>query len=193
MGKKIGWIKVIDYESATGVLKSVYDGVRGPGGQLDNLYKVLGLRPHILKGADQLYRAILHDRRNSLTPWLGELIAAYVGILTGCAYTTAHHGQNFATLYGAPDKADAILAALHTEADPPFLDQRVIAVLRYCAKLTRTPDQMTEQDVDHLRHEGVPDGDILEINQVAASFAYWTRTVNGLGVALADERLGYDA
>ena len=147
MGKKISWIKVIDYEHAGAAPRSVYDSVHGPGGQLDNLYPALGLRPHILQGADQLYRAILHDARNSLAPWLAELIAAYVGVLNGCAYTTAH----------------------------------------------RRPDRMTERDVDLMRDAGIPDGDILEINLVAASFAYWARTVNGLGADLAGERLGYDA
>ena len=192
MGKKVSWIKVVDDENAGGALRAVHDRVRGAGGQLDNLHRAMGLRPHILDGADRLYRAILHDKGNSLTPWLGELIATYVGILNRCAYTTAHHGRNFATLFDAADKAAAILAALHDEIDPPFLDPCARAALGYCEKLTRTPDRMIEQDVDRLRRAGIPDGDILEINQIVANFAYWTRTANGLGIGLAGERLGYD-
>ena len=193
MGKKISWIKAIDYENAGDVLRSAYDGVRGAGGQLDNLYKAMGLRPHILKGADRFYRASLHDEGNSLAPWLGELIAAHVGILNNCDYVTAHHGKNFVRLFDAPGEAEAVLAALRAGAEPPSLDRRARVVLRYCEKLTRTPDRMAEQDVETLRAEGIADGDILEINQVAAGFAYWTRTVNGLGIVLADERLGYNA
>jgi len=191
MGKKISWIKVVDYETAGATLRAIYDRVRGPGGQLDNLYTALGLRPHILKGADQFYRASLHDERNSLTPWLAELIATHVGILNGCPYVTAHHGRNFAELFDAADEAEAILAALQAGADPPALDRRARAVLRYCEKLTREPNQMAERDVEDLRAEEIADGEILEINQIVAGFAYWTRTVNGLGVALAGERLGY--
>jgi hypothetical protein len=37
---------------------------------------------------------------------------------------------------------------------------------------------------------GFDDGEILEINQVAAYFSYANRTVSGLGVNIAGETLG---
>ena len=41
-----------------------------------------------------------------------------------------------------------------------------------------------------MRREGLDDGQILEVNQVVAYFAYANRTVLGLGVATAGEELG---
>lgn len=65
------------------------------------------------------------------------------------------------------------------------------AALRYAAKLTLAPWTMTESDVAELRQHGLDDGEILEINQVVAYFAYANRTVQGLGATAEGEGLGY--
>jgi len=41
-----------------------------------------------------------------------------------------------------------------------------------------------------MRVAGLEDGEILEVNQVAAYFAYDNRTVSGLGVSTKGEKLG---
>ena len=43
-----------------------------------------------------------------------------------------------------------------------------------------------------VSHEFPPDLDaeIVHLNQVAASFAYWVRVINGLGIRLGDESIG---
>jgi hypothetical protein len=41
-----------------------------------------------------------------------------------------------------------------------------------------------------MRVAGLKDGEILEVNQVAAYFAYANRTVTGLGVSTEGEKLG---
>ena len=38
---------------------------------------------------------------------------------------------------------------------------------------------------------GATDGEILEVNQVCAYFCYSNRTLNGLGVTLAGDAVGY--
>ena len=45
-------------------------------------------------------------------------------------------------------------------------------------------------DLDRLREAGLDDGEILEVNQVAAYFAYANRTVQGLGVTTQGDMLG---
>ena len=64
------------------------------------------------------------------------------------------------------------------------------AGLLYARKLTRDPEHLTEKDIIALRKMGFGDGEILEINQVAAYFAYANRTVMGLGVNQDGETLG---
>ena len=57
-------------------------------------------------------------------------------------------------------------------------------MLRYCAKLTRAPGDITAADVGQLRQAGFDDRAILDIAQVAAYYAYVNRIADGLGVGL---------
>jgi uncharacterized protein YciW len=62
--------------------------------------------------------------------------------------------------------------------------------LAYARKLTLDPGGVGPADIDAMKAAGLEDGQILEINQVSAYFAYANRTVNGLGVDTAGEVLG---
>ncbi len=50
---------------------------------------------------------------------------------------------------------------------------------------------MEKADVIAMRDAGVSDGDILEANEVAGSFCYTHRLLNGLGVSLEGDTIGY--
>ena len=50
-----------------------------------------------------------------------------------------------------------------------------------------------EPDVEALRAAGATDGEILETNQVCCYFNYVNRSLNGLGVTLAGDVVGYYA
>lgn len=190
MGKDVCWIETIGYDQADDDLKAVYDQVRGPDGCLDALYKPYGLRPHMLGPADALYRATLHNDGNSLPKWLLELVGTYVAILTGCDYAAVHHGQNFKVLFGDPVGAEHILDALRDDRAEDELEQKERTIMHYVAKLTRSPEKIREEDLGAMRRCGLSDGEILEVNQVAASFNYWARVINGLGIRLGDEPVG---
>ena len=66
-------------------------------------------------------------------------------------------------------------------------------MLRYARKLTLSPGGMGEADVRAMQDEGAEDGEILEINQVCAYFNYVNRALNGLGVTLEGDVIGYYA
>lgn len=57
-------------------------------------------------------------------------------------------------------------------------------MLQYVEKLTRSPRDMVESDVKHLRSVGFTDRDILDIATVTAYYAYVNRIADGLGVDL---------
>ena len=67
-----------------------------------------------------------------------------------------------------------------------FLSHANRAMLDYTAKLTRTPGDMEEDDVDWLRENGFSDRAILDIAQVVAYYAYVNRIADGLGLQLED-------
>jgi len=63
-------------------------------------------------------------------------------------------------------------------------------MLRYAAKLTRTPSEVRREDVVALRDAGFHDADVLAIAEVTAYYAYVNRIADGLGVALESEQDG---
>ena len=64
------------------------------------------------------------------------------------------------------------------------------AGLEYAAKLTRRAANTAVDDIEALRTAGFDDGEILEINQVTAYFAYANRTVLGLGIDTTGDIIG---
>lgn len=55
-------------------------------------------------------------------------------------------------------------------------------MLDFAVKLTQTPSQMTQGDVEHLREHGFDDSAILEIVHIVAYFNYINRVADALGV-----------
>jgi len=182
----------IDTEDDNAALATAYETVRR-GAEVPNLYRAFASRPDLMTIADAFYWALLHDEtRRRLDAWEQELIATLVAELNGCAYAAAHHGANLEVLAGGGERAAAMRAALAAgRIDDPVFDTRAAALLGYAARLTRDPAAMTEDDLAPLRAAGLDDAAIFEANQIVANFAYWTRVINGLGIALGDERIGF--
>ena len=73
---------------------------------------------------------------------------------------------------------------------PTFTDKEM-ALLEYAAKLTLEVGSMRKKDIIRLRSVKCEDGEILEVNQVVAYFNYSNRLLNGLGVSLKGDNVGY--
>ena len=66
------------------------------------------------------------------------------------------------------------------------LSEAEYAMLEFTEKLTLTPSNMREADVQKLRDAGWTDRDILDIVHVCAYFNFRVRVVDGLGLEVAD-------
>ncbi len=131
------WIDTISYEESDGELRKLYDRIKGPNDNVDNIMLAHSLRLHTMVGHMTLYKYVLHHPRNNLPKAYKEL-----------------------------------------------------AGLRYAAKLTTTSSELGQSDIESLRAAGFEDGEILEINQVTAYFAYANRTVLGLGINTEGDIIG---
>jgi uncharacterized peroxidase-related enzyme len=187
----MAFIEVISPQQAAGRLKKIYQRVKAPDGQVDNVLKVHGLRPHTLEGHMAIYKAVLHHSSNCLPEWYLEAIGVLVSRLNGCSYCASHHAEGMKRLLKAESlDFDAYILALRgNEPAGPFTPRQQTG-LAYARKLTQTPGQIGAYDIDAMREAGFDDGEILEINQVSAYFAYANRTVSGLGVNTEGEVLG---
>jgi len=187
----MSFIKVVSPQQATGRLAKIFKQIQAPDGQVDNVLQIHSLRPHTLQGHMAIYKAVLHHTGNQVPEWYLEAIGVLVSRLNGCVYCASHHAEGLKRLLKAEGReSDAYLQALQQQTPAePFTPAEQLG-LAYAGKLTLTPGLIEAADIDALRDAGFDDGEILELNQVAAYFAYANRTVSGLGVNTEGEKIG---
>lgn len=186
------WIRHIPYAEANGRLKTLYDRVKGPGDNVDNIMLAHSLRPHSMEGHMALYKHVLHHASNTTPKWFLETLGVYVSQLNDCTYCVDHHFAGLKRLLSDEMRAAAVRRALQSGSFEKVFTESEVAALRYADVLTRTPhaQDALKGSVDAMRGAGIDDGRILEINQVVSYFNYANRTVIGLGVTTDGDVLG---
>ncbi len=187
----MAWIKTIAYGEASGRLKQLYDRVKGPDDNVDNIMMSHSLRPHSMEGHMALYKNVLHHTGNRVPKWFLETLGVWVSSLNACGYCVEHHFAGLKRLLADDTRSQAIRAAIEARApDKAPLEAKEKAAMVYARALTERPSDVSQAAVDELRRLGYDDGEILEINQVTAYFAYANRTVLGLGCSTQGDELG---
>jgi uncharacterized peroxidase-related enzyme len=184
------WIEHVPYDRSEGYLRTLYDRVKGPNDDIDNVMKVHSLRPHTMEGHSALYKSVLHHSGNTLPVWFLECLGIYTSLANRCSYSVEHHYAGLARLLGDRKRADAVYQALAAAKPEARFKGKELALLIYVRKLTLSPGEMSQADIETLRAAGASDGEILEANQVAAYFNYSNRLLNGLGVTTQGDVLG---
>ena len=187
----MSWIDVVPYEAAKGKLKKLYDRVKGPDNNVDNIMMAHSLRPHSMEGHMAIYKYVLHHSGNTLPKWFLECLGVWVSSLNDCAYCVEHHFAGMKRLVQDDARSNALRAAIDArDISKAPLDAGQKAAMDYARVLTEAPAQLGEADISRLRDAGFDDGEILEINQVSAYFSYANRTVLGLGVNMQGDIIG---
>ena len=184
------WIATVAYDAATGRLKQLYDRVKGPNNNVDNIMMAHSLRPHTMDGHMALYKNVLHHSANTVPKWFLEALGVLVSHLNECSYCVEHHFAGLERLLKDANRAAEMRRELENGSFERVFDRREQAALRYARKLTKAPASIDPADIAAMRSHGFDDGQILEINQVASYFAYANRTVLGLGVNTDGDVLG---
>ena len=187
----MSWIDTIAYEKADAKLKALYDRVKGPNNNVDNIMMMHSLRPHSMEGHMAIYKYVLHHRDNTIDKWFLETLGVWVSTLNKCNYCVEHHFAGLKRLLNNDEKATQIRSAIETNnIENAPLENRQKTAMEYARKLTNNPGSIREESIEKLRADGFTDGEILEINQVCAYFSYANRTVLGLGCSTKGDVLG---
>lgn len=189
--KQAAWISMVEDEEADDQLKQIFDVARTPHGTLDKVMRIHSLRPASMIGHVTLYKSVLHSDEITLPLWFLEVIAAYVSILNSCEYSLTHHWNNAVRLIDNAQRVEVIHDALRSQSFENTFNEKEIAILHYSKKLTCDVGNLKKVDVIKLKQAGCNDGEILEVNQVIAYFNYSNRVLNGLGVSLDGDKIGY--
>ena len=186
----MSWIKIIDYADAAGSLKKLYDRVKGPNNNIDNVLAIHSLRPHTLTGHMGLYKAVLHHSGNTLPKWYLETLGVFVSRLNKCDYCVDHHSAGLRRLLNDDTKYEEITKAIDNNTSITVLEEKWLQGIQYAKTLTTAPSTLMEDHISALRKVGFTDGEILEINQLTSYFNYVNRSVIGLGVNTKGDILG---
>ena len=187
----MSWIDTIAYEKANAKLKALYDRVKGPNNNVDNIMMMHSLRPHTMEGHMAIYKYVLHHRDNTIDKWFLETLGVWVSTLNKCEYCVEHHFAGLKRLLNDDEKATQIRSAIDTnKIEEAPLENCQKTAMEYARKLTHNPGSIREESIEKLRADGYTDGEILEINQVCAYFSYANRTVLGLGCSTKGDVLG---
>ena len=187
----MSWIDTIAYEKANAKLKALYDRVKGPNNNVDNIMMMHSLRPHTMEGHMAIYKYVLHHRDNTIDKWFLETLGVWVSTLNKCEYCVEHHFAGLKRLLNDDKKATQIRSAIDTnKIEEAPIENCQKTAMEYARKLTHNPGSIREESIEKLRADGYTDGEILEINQVCAYFSYANRTVLGLGCSTKGDILG---
>jgi uncharacterized peroxidase-related enzyme len=107
-----------------------------------------------------------------------EMIAVVISAESRCPYCHAAH----AAALRLRTKDAALVDRLAVNYRQVELDPRDRAMLDFAVKLTKTPDQCGQGDVQCLREVGYTDEDILHIVEVTAIFNYNVRLATATGL-----------
>ena len=189
--KQAAWISMVADDEADNLLKEIFDKARTPHGTLDNVMRIHSLRPSKMIGHLTLYKSVLHSDEITLPLLFLEVIAAYVSILNSCEYSLTHHRNNAVMLINNAQRVEAIHTALRSQNFENIVNEKEIAILHYSKKLTCDVENLKKVDVIKLKQAGCDDEEILEVNRMVAYFNYSNRVLNGLGVSLDGDKIGY--
>lgn len=93
-----------------------------------------------------------------------------------------HHRRGLRRLL----RDDELLARIEADFETAGVSDKRLAMLRYAVKLTKTPGEVDQTDVENLRNVGFTDTDVLHITEVVGYYAYANRIADGLGIPLED-------
>lgn len=181
----MSWIRVVHESDADGALADVYDRVGRQRGKVANIMRVQSLAPAAMAAHVDLYLDLMFSR-GGLTRAERELIAVVVSGANGCHYCTLHHAAALEAWWRDADR----VARLRRDPDSAGLSARETRLVDYAERLTRSPADVKESDVQALRTAGLTDREILQANMITAYFNFVNRIAEGLGVDAPQDEVG---
>jgi uncharacterized peroxidase-related enzyme len=175
------WIQTVPWAEATGTLREAYDWQAASLGEPAEFTQLGSLYPDIVMERLRLYK-VVEAAPSALSP-LERRLAAYVA---SSINQTPHCSSGLVQKLDDIDASPALVAQI---ADDPLGvatgDERIDAIVAYATILTRSPGDVSEDDIARLRGAGLEDLDILDLNNIVAYYNYINRVANGLGLRSA--------
>ncbi len=156
-------ISMLEEQEATGEVAVLYDTIKRELQTpfVPNMIKTLGQSPAALAMHMGMYQAMVS---NLTLPFsLVAMISYTVAEYANCEYCGVNNELMCRTL-GIDEETLAQVARDLGNVNP----ERVRVILKFCVKMSKTPQRVTHKDFDRMREAGVSDEEILEIIIIAS-------------------------
>ena len=156
--------------------------VQEKSGFVPNVFLTLAYRPDEFR-AFFAYHDALMDKDSGLTKAEREMIVVATSSANQCHYCVVAHGAILRIRAKNPVIADQI-AINYRKAD---ITPRQRAMLDFAMKVSRSAEDVSEQDFADVARHGFSDDDIWDIAAISAFFALSNRMANVTGMRPNDE------
>lgn len=158
-------------------LQKLFAKARENIGFVPNVFVGYSMRPSHFRPWFSHFRELMQGE-SDLTPAQREMISVVVSAENHCLYCLISHGADLRTALEDPILGDRITLDYRRAG----LDDKTQAMLDYAVKITNTPVECSEADIDHLRALGFSDEAIFDIAEIAAMYNFTNRLASATGM-----------
>ena len=144
--------------------------------QQQNILEIFQQNPSHYAPIAQLVQNLMRGT-STFTEGERELIAVYVSALNSCDYCFNAHQKIAVNLKVDPKLLEAI-----EKTDTNAVDERFRPILALVKKLTLTPNQITQADVDNVLAAGWNEQAVKDAIAICSLFNFMNRLVDGYGL-----------
>lgn len=173
----ISWFPVPAEKDLPENLQSLFRKAREKLGFVPNVFRVFSFRPERLSAWFAHYKQ-LHEPTANLNAAEREMIAVAVSMANGCLYCLVAHGAALREALGNPIKADRITLDYKRAG----LDAKMEAVLDFAVKLTKTPTDCLQTDIERLHSLGLTRDEVWDVIEIAAMYNFTNRMASATGM-----------
>lgn len=188
INEKMPYIKIIEYDEASGELKNIYDSLKQNRGKLAQVHKIQSLNPESITAHMDLYMTVMFGQ-SPIKRAQREMIAVVVSAANNCEYCQLHHAEALNHYW----KDDVKVNQLRKDYKMVSMSEIDLQLCKLAEKLTISPSDVDEQkDIQPLKDLGLSDRAVLDTTLVISYFNFVNRMVLGLGIETDDQEVqGY--
>jgi uncharacterized peroxidase-related enzyme len=166
----VSWFPVPPESELPDDVQGLFRKVREKVGFVPNVFTSYSFRPDRLRTWFAHFKS-LHEPTDNLSVADREMIAVVVSMANGCLYCLVAHGAALREALGDPVLGDRITLDWKRAG----LDDRRAAICAYAEKLTRTPRDMTREDLERLYAVGLSQEEAWDVAEIAAMYNFTNR------------------
>ena len=175
--EQLSWLTIPQADEADEGMQKLFGKAKEVLGFVPNVFLGYTIRPTHFRHWFNHFRELMQGE-SELTQAEREMICLAVSSENHCLYCLVAHGAELRQMLNDPVLGDRITIDYRRAG----LDERTTAMLDYAVKITNTPAECNEADIEHLRTLGFSEEAIFDIAEIASMFNFTNRLASATGM-----------